>query len=154
MADRTCSIEGCERRYYAHGWCQAHYNRSRKHGDPSAGVPIIGYSRTANFWAKVDKHGPVPAHRPDLGPCWVWTAARHGKGYGMFSVDRKRKVRAHRFAYEMMVGPIPEGLDLDHLCRNRACVNPEHLEPVTRSVNLKRGNVGGRRVPRERREAA
>jgi hypothetical protein len=95
----------------------------------------------ARFWAKVDQHGPDGIHSQtgeNLGSCWLWTAARVGNGYGLFSVDR-RLVRAHRFAYELLVGPIPEELDLDHLCRVRHCVRPTHLEPVTRRENLRRG---------------
>lgn len=69
--------------------------------------------------------------------CWRWTGALYENGYGAFWLNG-RNVRAHRFAYELLVGPIPEGLDLDHLCRNRPCVNPTHLEPVTRQTNLRR----------------
>jgi hypothetical protein len=80
------------------------------------------------FWAKVDKSGD----------CWQWTAAKCSRGYGAFGVDRKPR-RAHRVAYELVVGPIPDGLELDHLCRNPSCVNPEHLEPVTHRENMRRG---------------
>lgn len=91
------------------------------------------------FWSKVNKNGPI---HPTLGtPCWIWTASLNN-GYGIFSVQRSRgwaPMRAHRWAYEAMVGPIPEGLTLDHLCRNHPCVNPQHLEPVTRGENVLRG---------------
>lgn len=74
--------------------------------------------------------------------CWQWNAAMHGAGYGAFSL-RENGVwvtrLAHRLAYEHFVGPILDGLTLDHLCRNRACINPAHLEPVTLQENKARG---------------
>lgn len=76
--------------------------------------------------------------------CWEWTAAHHPKqGYGWFKTNG-RMVVAHRFAYEALVGPIPEGLVIDHLCRNPRCVNPSHLEPVTTAENVRRGRHPGR----------
>lgn len=75
--------------------------------------------------------------------CWVWPkeVKRTGKGYTMFSADGKH-VWGHRFSYEEFVGPIPEGLVVDHLCRTRDCVNPLHLEPVTVGENVRRGKLG------------
>lgn len=71
--------------------------------------------------------------------CWVWNANKTPGGYGRIWVDAvRRMVVAHRISYELHVGKIPDGLDLDHLCRNRACVNPAHLEPVSRAVNNQR----------------
>lgn len=90
------------------------------------------------LWSKVDKAGPFPADRPDLGPCWLWTGYIMPNGYGSQTV-LGRSVYAHRYAYELAVGPIPKGLEIDHLCRVRRCVNPAHLEPVTRQVNTLRG---------------
>lgn len=90
------------------------------------------------FWAKVDKNGP--------NGCWVWTAA-NASGYGRFWVGHL--VVAHRFAYELLVGPIPDGMQLDHLCRNPPCVNPAHLEPVTCRVNLLRGETQTARRSRQ-----
>lgn len=72
-----------------------------------------------------------------LSPCWLWTGKQHKKGYGLIQVRGKRQ-RAHRYVYEQLVGPIPEGLEIDHLCRNKPCVNPDHLEPVTLRENLRR----------------
>ena len=94
-------------------------------------------STPERFWTKVDFTGPVPEHRPELGPCWLWQAQTR-KGYGQFW-DGDRMMPAHRYAYEFCVGPIPEGLTIDHLCRNRPCVLPNHLEPVTNRVNVLRG---------------
>ena len=82
------------------------------------------------FWPKVDKSGD----------CWVWTGALLRNGYGYFGVERGRCQLAHRWAYESAHGLIPIGLVIDHLCRNKACVNPAHLEAVTQSVNVLRGD--------------
>lgn len=71
--------------------------------------------------------------------CWVWTGYIDQDGYGRFTAGARRGWRAHRFAYEMFVAPIPAGLTIDHLCRNRACVNPAHLQAVTNRVNVLRG---------------
>lgn len=84
--------------------------------------------------------GYIP--EPNSG-CWLWEHSITEGGYGKFYVPSlRRNVWAHRFSYEAFVGPIPEGLQIDHLCRVRCCVNPLHLEPVTRSVNLRRANAG------------
>lgn len=70
--------------------------------------------------------------------CWTWQAGRDAKGYGKFW-NGQMKARAHRVAYEAFAGAIPDGLQIDHLCRNRACIRPDHLEPVTARVNVLRG---------------
>ena len=77
---------------------------------------------------------------PNSG-CWIWDAAIDRKGYGRFQLNG-RNAKASRVSYEMFVGPIPDGLTLDHLCRVRCCVNPLHLEPVTNRENIRRGNTG------------
>jgi hypothetical protein len=82
------------------------------------------------FWQKVDKREP--------GECWPWLGVTNFDGYGYFRRDG-RTVMAHRYAYELEAGPIPEGLEPDHLCRNRACCNPAHMEPVTHRENVLRG---------------
>jgi hypothetical protein len=130
--------DDCEDPPVGWGMCDKHYRRWRKTGDPSAVKVIVGDTE-ARFWSKVNKDGPVPAHRPELGPCWVWTDPLSDEGYGRFTLDRKL-YQAHTWGYCHFVRPIPDGLEPDHLCRNRACVNYEsHLEPVTRRENVRRG---------------
>ena len=94
---------------------------------------------------------PIPrfwAHVQKTETCWLWTAAQRGGKYGVFRGGkygvfqiRGRLVGVHRFSYELHQGPIPPGLTIDHLCRNRLCVNPAHLEAVTMRVNVLRGNT-------------
>lgn len=110
---RSCSIELCGRDVFCRGMCRRHYE-----GDA-----------VRRLYERVDR-------RP--AGCWLWTGTIAPNGYGYFAI-KGRSQQAHRVAYELLVGPIPDGLDLDHLCRVRACVNPDHLEPVTRSENNRRG---------------
>jgi len=72
-------------------------------------------------------------------PCWVWQWGKTSKGYGAARHRSRRQQSAHRWMYERYKGPIPQGLDLDHLCRVKACVNPDHLEPVLNAENVRRG---------------
>jgi hypothetical protein len=103
-------------------------------------VAIVGsLAFLDRFWSKVDDSGSRG--------CWEWLAAKERTGYGTFFcrhvIGRGTAIpeRAHRVAYELLVGPIQAGLTLDHLCRNRGCVNPAHLEPVTRGENVRRGVI-------------
>lgn len=82
------------------------------------------------FWEKIE---PLP-----WSGCWIWMGGLNDAGYGRIHGNS----RAHRFAYELFVGPIPSGLELDHKCRVRCCVNPHHLEPVPHRVNVLRGDAG------------
>lgn len=89
------------------------------------------------LWARVDK---------SAGPdgCWVWLGSANNSGYGAIRIEPKPAGPAlvHRFAYELMVGPIPEGFEIDHRCNNRRCVNPAHLQLVTHPENCQRGDLG------------
>lgn len=110
------------------------------------------------FWAKVNKDGPIPDTSDPLinapaTPCWIWTAATH-HGYGVFSPPRGARkgntAVAHRLSFMEAHGRIAEDLQVDHLCRNHACVNPEHLEAVTARINQLRGDgMAGRRARKQ-----
>lgn len=128
-----CSVTDCNERTVARGLCNRHYARDwrARHRQPARPRPTV----EERFWAKVQK---LPG--PDA--CWIWTAALNGCGYGAFTLPTGRKkgrqVRAHRFAYELLHGPIPGGLPLDHTCGRPLCVNPAHLEPVSLAENIRR----------------
>lgn len=92
------------------------------------------------LWPRVDQ---------SAGPdgCWIWTGSRGPLGYGQIGIG-PRNYGTHRVAYELLVGPIPDGMQLDHLCRNPPCCNPAHLEPVTPAENVRRGDAGKRYAAR------
>ncbi len=126
----TCSIDGCGKPNFARKWCSKHWNRWRRHGDPLT-IKTRAYTVEEKFQFFVQP----------TGFCWEWVGSLNPGGYGNIKIGGKT-ISAHRWVYETLVGPIPEGLDLDHLCRVRHCVNPDHLEPVTRAENLRRGVQG------------
>lgn len=141
MPSNSCSIPSCVRPAKTRTWCHAHYMRWYTTGDVQADVPLRRHVRgaAAQFAAYVDRDGPLPVERPELGRCWTWTARRTSAGYGYLSAEG-REVVAHRWAYEHFVAAVPVDYDIDHLCRNPSCVNYErHLEPVTHQVNMLRG---------------
>jgi hypothetical protein len=122
----VCKISECDELVKGRGWCNMHYLTWRRHGDPEK---ALTGDDEARFWSYVEK----------TEDCWLWVGAIGSSGYGRLKVAG-RDVGAHRFAFELLVGPIPEGLTIDHLCRNRPCVKPDHLEPVTLAENTRRAN--------------
>lgn len=136
MAKGTCTADDCERIEWARGLCGLHYGRRWRTG----ATELASRPTTAQrFWAMVDKAGPVPEYRPDLGPCWIWTGYVMPSGYGFWQhTNGTIKTSAHRFAFELADEAIPDGLHVDHLCRNRACVRRSHLEAVTQAENNSR----------------
>ena len=123
-----CSISGCLGRHRSRGLCGKHYRHARE----AKNLPPL-LTDVQRFWARVNKNGPLW----NGTPCWEWDHP-DVHGYGVIWWHQ-RSMKAHRLAYELLVGPIPGGLTLDHLCRNTTCVNPDHLEPVTLRVNILRG---------------
>lgn len=134
----TCAAESCDRKHYAKSYCQKHYERWRRWGDPTVvkPTPYADWSN-ANPEQRRTRLLNKIIHDQATG-CWVWQGTKSAAGYGQMVVVGSRKY-THRIAYELYVGPIPVGLELDHLCSNRDCCNPEHLEPVTHAVNVARG---------------
>lgn len=130
-----CSIEGCTRAHASKGFCMTHWKRWRKWGDPEFVLEPLRNAPLIDRWlAKVEVD-----HQSG---CWIWRASRDGHGYGMFHIGPRTMgrtthiVRAHRFGYEHFIGAIEDGLELDHLCKQKSCVNPHHLEPVTHAENM------------------
>lgn len=119
MSDRTCSVKDCERDAVARTLCPACYMRAKKRGT----LPP-------------KQRRPLPFTLTPNG-CWEWRG-RSDTGYG--AAGWNGEVNAHRSMYRLMLGPIPPGMELDHLCRNRACCNPDHLEVVTHRENVLRGD--------------
>ena len=142
---KPCKIDGCPELARAKGMCWKHRARFDAYGDALA-MPKRFSDPVDALNAGTDRNGPIPEHRPDLGPCWIWTKSTNGK-YGTIKVDRFKY--AHRFSYEIHKGPIPAGLVIDHLCRTWLCVNPDHLEAVTNRENLNRGVRWPKRAERE-----
>lgn len=135
---RACSVPDCDGPVKARGWCSTHYFRWYETGSLDLGIRERGNFRLVEpladrFWRKVNK----------TEDCWLWTGGATREGYGaIWSGPGGRRLMAHRVAWELLRGPIPEGLHIDHLCRRPPCVNPDHLEPVTPSVNTARGYSG------------
>lgn len=101
-------------------------------------APRPAGQKKAGRWPVEPRFWHYVAPMMDDRGCWEWTGTRMDFGHGQFSVNGKHRL-AHRVSYELIVGPIPEGLTLDHLCRNPSCVNPRHLEPVPQRTNVLRG---------------
>lgn len=127
---RRCSINGCGRPYYATGFCKGHYGRSRRGTD--MGPPLEVRFR--------DAESAFNAFAGTGDGCQVWTGWLSPGGYGKFKTDGKSTF-AHRYAWERANGPIPDGMVIDHACRNPPCVNVGHLRLATQTENTR--NISG-----------
>lgn len=139
---RPCVIAGCDNlgtQSRGHGYCEKHYRRHQRHGSPHVTSRIVA-DDVARFESYL-RLGAVPAHAVHLGPCWLWTGALTKDGYAVMQVQDLPTASGHRWSYRHHVGPLLDGLELDHLCRVRRCVNPWHLEQVPHVVNIGRSNA-------------
>ena len=163
---KQCTIEDCPKPLRARGWCEAHYARWKRHGDPLAGAtahlpgrgctvhdcqrPHEARGYCSTHYAVERTHGdpeggtrhyadPVEAfarRTVQSGDCVLWTASLDANGYGTMS-NLGTTVRAHRYAWEQEHGPIPEGAVIDHICWDRACVNTDHLRLTSQTNNAR-----------------
>lgn len=129
----VCSVEGCGHVWQQREWCRKHWRRWKLYGDPLG----FGDSQTlapveVRYWRKVCQ----------TAGCWIWRGGHDGDGYGSF--NNGHGALAHRWLWEYLNGSIAAGMELDHLCRRRDCVRPDHLEPVTHAENMARGSVRNR----------
>ena len=127
--------EDCTPGRLTRGLCRRHYHQEwwKENRPPLAGEELARRAEERawrNYWKRVDKSGE----------CWVWLGPKAANGYGRVGFLGQWRA-AHRVSWEALHGPVPEGLELDHLCRVRECVNPGHLEPVTHAENMRRAAV-------------
>lgn len=133
-----CSVDGCDSEVNGNGMCAAHYSRWRLYGNAFPEIAIqqrsqnVSPTRLRFFlrlnWAEIESEAS----------CWLWAGAC-ADGYPMLRNNGGPSDTAHRFSYERFMQEIPDGWHVDHLCGNRHCVNPQHLEAVPRQVNILRG---------------
>jgi hypothetical protein len=122
----ACTVHGCELPQYAHGWCENHYARQRRHG----GLHDARAQRSdpvARFWSQVNK----------TDTCWLWTGGLNNGGYGRYSTG-DGSIGPHVYAVLLDGREVPDGMEVDHLCRVRHCVRPDHLDVVTHTTNVRR----------------
>lgn len=132
MSAATCSVDGCVSKPLARSWCGKHYDRWRRHGDPSV---VIG-----KRYANPEESFALRTRR--IGECLVWVGAKDGGGYGQMQ-NKGQRTKTHRYAWERANGPVPSGMEVDHLCRNPSCCRIEHLRLGSHKQNGEHIGVSG-----------
>lgn len=140
LAPGPCAVGGCVKTVQARGLCAMHYARALR---AERGIAAPEKNRVG-----VDPLTKIIA-RCEIGLCWSWQRGQSSSGYGVVAYGGRNHY-THRAMWELLIGPIPAGMEIDHLCKNKLCCNPEHLEPVTPRVNkLRSGSPSGRHARRE-----
>lgn len=130
----TCSVPDCEAPAHARGLCSVHSPRQRRHGDPLGGRRRLATGTIEErFRSFVDV----------IDSCWVWNGGTTTAGYGEFTIDGTTHY-AHRYGYELFVGPVPDGMHLHHKCEVKVCCNPAHLTPLTAAEHRRLHNRASR----------
>jgi len=133
-----CAVAECRKPSETRGWCSIHYRRWKAHGDPNKTLrpQLVKGTVKVRFWSKIAL--------PNADGCMIWLDSTDKGGYGVFRLGN-RQIRVHRLAYELLVGPIPDEMVLDHVrawgCADKRCCNPDHLEPVTTAENTRRSGA-------------
>lgn len=136
-----CTVESCDRetRTKASPYCEKHYSRWKRHGDPE--IVLKDHTPAVERWKTNYDYD-------NRTGCWIWRGP-FTRGYGFIQEGRKKRHMAHRFVYEQVIGKIPDDVELDHKCRNEACINPWHMDPKTHLINVRRGDAGIKNAAKE-----
>ena len=142
----TCKEKDCSQRVFSRGWCSAHYKRWYRHGDPQAGGTSRRFTEVCSAPVEIRLRHMLSVDAKSN--CWVWHGEVNSNGYGRLRHHGKRWL-AHRLAFTVWNTPIPIGLQVNHTCDNRLCLNPQHLWLGTQSENIKDAILKGRvKTPR------